>query len=73
MASTISTAMPTADHAIEIVLPSRRESDTRGRLRRIIRLVRDVMGEIVLGTFPIAGYPEPANGYPESGTETGNV
>ncbi len=42
MASTMRAANPTADHKIEIDAVSKRTSVTRGLLRRIIRLVRQV-------------------------------
>lgn len=47
IARVISAIIPTADQRIETVLPRNFDSATRGVLRRIIRLVRQVMTEMV--------------------------
>lgn len=55
MARVISAMIPTADHSMETALPRNRDSDTRGLLRRIIRLVRQVMAAMLTGQRRIAG------------------
>lgn len=75
MASITSAANAIADHNTETVLPRIRDSLTRGLLRRIILLVRQVMGRWYrsfsqsLGTSVTCERPPPppAYGYQDSG------
>ncbi len=57
MATITKAASATADHKIEIVPPSIRDSETRGLLRRIMRRVRQVMAAMLPETRQIEYHP----------------
>ena len=73
MASRMMAARPTADHSTDTVPPRIRDSLTRGVLRRIILLVRQVISADGKRVHEHRCGPTIATGYPDSNCTTGIV